>query len=79
MTKKYSNGEVTVIWKPELCVHSGICARGLPGVFNPKRKPWVDALAASTREIVEQVRKCPSGALTVELSELPQAEAPLQP
>lgn len=76
---KYSNGEVTVIWKPELCVHSGICARGLPGVFDPKRRPWVDASAASTREIVNQVKRCPSGALTVQINEPLQPEAPLQP
>lgn len=79
MTKKYSNGEVTVIWKPELCVHSGICARGLPGVFDPKRRPWVDASAASTREIVDQVKRCPSGALTVQINEPLQPEAALQP
>lgn len=66
MTKRYSNGEVTIIWQPELCVHSGICARGLPGVFDPKRRPWVDASAASTQEIVDQVKKCPSGALSLE-------------
>lgn len=66
MAKRYSNGEVTIIWRPELCVHSGICVRGLPGVFDPKRKPWVDASAASTQEIVDQVKKCPSGALSLE-------------
>lgn len=66
MTKRYSNGEVTIIWKPELCVHSGICATGLPAVFDPKRRPWVDASAASTQEIVDQVRRCPSGALSME-------------
>lgn len=66
MTKRYSNGEVTIIWQPELCVHSGICARGLPRVFDPKRRPWVDASAASTQEIVAQVKKCPSGALSLE-------------
>lgn len=63
--KRYSNGEVTVIWKPELCIHSGNCVAGLPLVFNPKRRPWVDVQAASTQEIVEQVLKCPSGALSV--------------
>lgn len=64
ITMKYSNGEVTVIWKPSLCIHSGICARGLPLVFDPRRKPWVDAKAATTLEIVEQIKKCPSGALS---------------
>jgi uncharacterized Fe-S cluster protein YjdI len=65
ITKRYSNGEVTVIWQPELCVHAGNCARGLPDVFNPRRRPWVDATAATTAEIVAQVGKCPSGALSI--------------
>lgn len=64
ITMKYSNGEVTVIWKPHLCQHSGICARGLPAVFDPRRKPWIDASQAATAQIVEQVKKCPSGALS---------------
>jgi uncharacterized Fe-S cluster protein YjdI len=64
ITMKYSNGEVTVIWKPHLCQHSGNCARGLPAVFNPRRKPWIDTSQATTSEIVEQVKKCPSGALS---------------
>lgn len=76
MTRKYSNGEVTIIWKPELCVHSGICARGLPGVFDPRRKPWVDALAAPTQEIMDQVRKCPSGALSLAVNDSPEPVMP---
>ena len=34
--KEYSNGEITILWKPELCTHSANCARGLREVFNPK-------------------------------------------
>jgi uncharacterized Fe-S cluster protein YjdI len=63
--KLYSNGEITVVWQPHLCVHSGICARGLPLVFNPRRRPWVDVAAASTADIVNQVAQCPSGALSI--------------
>src|SRR6478735_2412953 len=63
--KRYSNGEITVVWQPTLCVHSGICARGLPLVFNPRRRPWIDETAATTAEIVAQVAKCPSGALSI--------------
>ena len=65
ITKRYSNGEVTVAWRPSLCIHSGNCARGLPRVFNPRRRPWVDVTAATTAEIVAQVGKCPSGALSL--------------
>lgn len=63
-TKHYSNGEVTIVWKPNLCTHSAICAKGLPNVFQPKERPWVKADAATTQQIVEQVAKCPSGALS---------------
>jgi uncharacterized Fe-S cluster protein YjdI len=65
MTKHYSNGEVTVVWKPHLCFHAGYCFEGLPKVFDPRRKPWIDPLAASTPEIKDQVGKCPSGALSL--------------
>jgi uncharacterized Fe-S cluster protein YjdI len=64
VVKRYTNGEVTVVWQPRLCIHSAICFRGLPQVFDPSRRPWVTPGAASTREIVEQVARCPSGALT---------------
>ncbi|QSE99278.1 (4Fe-4S)-binding protein [Fulvivirga lutea] len=62
--KEYTNGEVTIVWKPKTCIHSEKCWRGLPEVFKPKEKPWIDAEGASTDEIVSQVKKCPSGALS---------------
>lgn len=62
--KEYSNGEVTVVWKPHLCIHSTICFRGLPQVFQPGKRPWIKVKDASTQEIIDQVKKCPSGALS---------------
>lgn len=62
-THHYSNGEITVVWQPELCIHSGICFKGLPGVFDPRRKPWIDLNNGLTLQIIDQVKKCPSGAL----------------
>ena len=64
ITKKYSNGEVTIVWKPHICIHSGNCFRGLPQVFDPGRHPWITTDTATTKEIIEQVNKCPSGALS---------------
>lgn len=63
--KRYTNGEITILWQPALCQHTGICFRGLPDVFDPRRRPWIQPDAASTEEIVAQVAKCPSGALTI--------------
>lgn len=64
MEKKYTNGEVTVVWKPETCTHSTICWKGLIHVFNPREKPWIKMDGAKTARIIEQVKKCPSGALS---------------
>ena len=64
--KRYSNGEVTVVWQPSLCVHSAVCVRGLPEVFNPRRRPWVVLEGTPTEAIVNQVESCPSGALSLE-------------
>ncbi len=66
MSKKmnYTNGEVTIVWEPEKCIHSAVCVKGLPDVFNPKEKPWIKINAASTEALVNQVKACPSRALS---------------
>ncbi|MFL5742259.1 MAG: (4Fe-4S)-binding protein [Flavisolibacter sp.] len=65
--KTYSNGEVTIVWKPSLCIHSTICwkeSTGLPEVFDPRKRPWINLEGSGTEAIVMQVKKCPSGALS---------------
>jgi putative redox protein len=61
----YSDDEITVVWKPELCQHSTRCFTQLPEVFNPQIRKWVNPNGASTEKTIEQVKKCPSGALTI--------------
>ena len=65
IVKSYSNGEVTILWKPWKCIHSGICVKLLPQVYNPKARPWVNPENASSQEIIHQVSQCPSGALSI--------------
>ncbi|MFV0388127.1 MAG: (4Fe-4S)-binding protein [Pyrinomonadaceae bacterium] len=62
---EYTNGEITVVWKPSVCIHAGECVRGLPEVFKPNARPWVQIEKATSEEIVETVKQCPSGALTI--------------
>ena len=64
--KRYSNGEITVVWKPALCIHCGFCAMGLPDVFDPDRRPWIKLEGYDTKTIVTQVDMCPSDALSIE-------------
>jgi len=68
ITKKYTNGEVTIVWKPNLCIHSAICFKGLSEVFDPKKRPWITPEGSTTEKIIEQVKKCPSGALSYHLN-----------
>lgn len=68
ITKEYTNGEVTVVWRPRMCMHSTKCFKGLPQVFDVQKRPWVNAEGASTGEIIAQINKCPSGALSYYLN-----------
>jgi uncharacterized Fe-S cluster protein YjdI len=64
ITREYSNGEVTVVWKPGICIHAKYCWTESPEVFNPNARPWVNVAGASSERIVRQVKRCPSGALS---------------
>jgi len=67
--KRYSNDEITVIWRPSLCQHSTHCWKEMIQVFDPRRKPWIQLNQGSTDDVIAQVKKCPSGALTWEKNE----------
>lgn len=64
IVKKYTNGEVTIVWRPALCTHATYCFKELPEVFDPKKRPWVNPEGASTERIIKQIKRCPSGALS---------------
>ena len=69
--EEYKNDKLVVRYDPGVCIHAGECVRGLPSVFNLSKKPWVDVSGASAAAIIEQVKCCPSGALTYELLKRP--------
>jgi uncharacterized Fe-S cluster protein YjdI len=64
IVKEYKNDDITVVWKPDVCIHSRLCWQNLQQVFNPKARPWIDLSGSNTEQIIDQVRKCPSGALS---------------
>ncbi|MGB1038584.1 MAG: (4Fe-4S)-binding protein [Bacteroidia bacterium] len=69
ITKHYTNGELTIVWKPSLCTHAAECVKALPKVYKPREKPWLTIENATTDELKDQISKCPSGALTYFINE----------
>jgi CDGSH-type Zn-finger protein/uncharacterized Fe-S cluster protein YjdI len=64
--KRYETEGMIVTFEPKRCIHAAECVRGLPRVFAPGRRPWVDADAAANDEIESVVERCPTGALRYE-------------
>jgi uncharacterized Fe-S cluster protein YjdI len=77
ITKKYSNGDITVVWKPSMCIHSAICFKGLPDVFDPRKRPWVTPEGGTSEEIMKQIDNCPSGALSYYQNKEMKTEEPV--
>ena len=65
--KEYSNDEITVIWKPQTCIHAAECVKRLPEVYKPDAKPWIQLGDTATEDLKAQIDACPSGALSYRL------------
>jgi uncharacterized Fe-S cluster protein YjdI len=71
-TIRYTGKNVTILWKPHLCIHSKKCWHGLPSVFKPGERPWITVEGAEAELVIDQVHQCPSGALSIAEDNQPQ-------
>lgn len=62
--KTYETESIKIDWRQDVCKHAGECVRGLPGVFNVNKRPWISPQNATTEEIINVIDRCPSKALT---------------
>lgn len=61
--REYEGQGIVVRYDVLRCIHAAECVDGLRAVFDPQRRPWVDASAGAPDEIAAVVARCPSGAL----------------
>ena len=74
---RYEADGIAVTYEARRCIHAKECVQGLPAVFDPKRKPWVDPLAAKADAVARVIERCPTGALKYERRDgAPQEAAP---
>jgi CDGSH-type Zn-finger protein/uncharacterized Fe-S cluster protein YjdI len=72
----YSTDKVNVTWDKQRCIHAEECVHGLPNVFDPNKKPWIQPENASVDELTDVVKQCPTGALHYELKKEESTEQP---
>ncbi len=71
----YAGSEVTVKYDLKRCIHAAECVKGLPQVFDPEKKPWVEPDNAGAEDVAAVIRRCPSGALKYNLKNGPAERA----
>jgi CDGSH-type Zn-finger protein len=62
--KDYVGKKITVHDNRRICSHAAECVNNLPSVFRLNARPWIDPDGANVEEIINTIRKCPSGALS---------------
>lgn len=72
----YRGERIVVTYDAKRCIHARECVRGLPEVFDPGRRPWVNPGAADADAVAAVIARCPTGALHFERRDGGPAEAP---
>jgi CDGSH-type Zn-finger protein len=62
--KTYTGPGIAIHDNRSVCMHAAECTRGLDPVFKYGERPWIDPAGALPQQVVEVVRRCPSGALS---------------
>lgn len=74
--KTYTAEGIAIHYEPRRCTHVAECVFGLPGTFDPSRRPWIDPDSASAEAIARVIERCPTGALHYDRRDGGPAEAP---
>jgi len=61
--RAYASDTIEIRWDARRCIHEAECVRGLPAVFDPDARPWIQPQGSDPEAIAEAVCRCPTGAL----------------
>jgi len=75
----YVGKRVTIHDNRGICSHAGFCTDRLKTVFRMNQEPWIDPDGASAKEIIETVKKCPSGALSYSIENVEYRDQDREP
>jgi CDGSH-type Zn-finger protein len=62
--KNYAGKEITIHDNRKICSHAAECVNNLPSVFKFNARPWINPDEAEILQIINTIKKCPSGALS---------------
>ena len=62
--RSHAGAGITIHDNRTVCYHAARCIAGLPAVFKPGTRPWIEPASAPAQQLMEVVRTCPSGALS---------------
>lgn len=66
---QFPGKDVAVEWDGRLCIHIAECGQAKGELFVGGRQPWCQPDLVSLQEVIDVVERCPSGALTYEVSD----------
>ncbi|MGH7884661.1 MAG: CDGSH iron-sulfur domain-containing protein [Thermodesulfobacteriota bacterium] len=68
--RAYVGKEITIHDNRTICCHAGECVSNLNAVFDINSNPWINPDNAAQDEVIDVIKKCPSGALSYTINDL---------
>jgi CDGSH-type Zn-finger protein/ferredoxin len=62
--RNYIGKEIIVHDNRKICSHAAECVKNLPSVFRLDTRPWINSDGSNVKDIIDTIRRCPSGALS---------------
>lgn len=73
-TTKYTGEKINVEWDARLCIHIGECGNAAGELFIGGRDPWCQPDLTTNDDVVDVIKRCPTGALTFESDDNTESE-----